>query len=280
MELPEIYVANSSMQRRDTIELIVEFSNDLSNMKKGKCIDIGCGPGQVTRDILLTFLPEETETVGADISEEMINYGRKNYADKRLSYIVLDIESDHLPSDQIGKYKHVFSFYCLHWCKDMRRAFKNIYKLLRPEGKGLIMFLSYHVGFEAYLRLKEDPRFQPYLEDVDNYISYFQRNRYKDIKASAQEMFEDIGFKILHCSNRKKSFRYSKENLTNSACAVNPFVKRFSDENLKKEFLEQLVKEIAFLNENVPFKKDVGDEEEYISLPYYLLVAYLQKPSA
>lgn len=27
-------------------------------------------------------------------------------------------------------------------------------------------------------------------------------------------MFEDIGFKILHCSNRKKSFRYSKENLT------------------------------------------------------------------
>lgn len=64
MELPEIYVANSSMQRRDTIELIVEFSNDLSNMKKGKCIDIGCGPGQVTRDILLTFLPEETETVG------------------------------------------------------------------------------------------------------------------------------------------------------------------------------------------------------------------------
>lgn len=45
-----------------------------------------------------------------------------------------------------------------------RRAFKNIYKLLRPEGKALVSFLSYHLGFEAYLRLKEDPRFQPYLQ--------------------------------------------------------------------------------------------------------------------
>lgn len=63
MEFPESYVANSNMQRRDTIELIVEYSNELSNMQ-GKCIDIGCGPGQITKEILLTFLPEETEAVG------------------------------------------------------------------------------------------------------------------------------------------------------------------------------------------------------------------------
>lgn len=63
MESPETYLASSNMQRRDAIELIVEFSSELSNMR-GKCLDIGCGPGQITKDILLPFLPEETETVG------------------------------------------------------------------------------------------------------------------------------------------------------------------------------------------------------------------------
>lgn len=57
----------------------------------------------------------------------MINYGRKNYADKRLSYIVLDIESN-LPKDLIERYESTVSFYCLHWCKDIRYFF-NIFFL-------------------------------------------------------------------------------------------------------------------------------------------------------
>ncbi|XP_011263582.2 juvenile hormone acid O-methyltransferase [Camponotus floridanus] len=276
MESPESYLANSNMQRRDTIEIIVEFSCELSNMR-GKCIDIGCGPGQITKDILLPFLSEETEMIGADISQEMINYARQNYADKRLSYVIMDIESD-LPSDEIEHYDNTVSFYCLHWCKDIRYAFENIYKLLRPQGTALIMFLSHHIGFEAYLRLKEDPRFQPYLQDVRRYLPYFQRKRYKDIEANAQKMLENTGFKILHCSNRKKSFHFTKTSLTDSACAVNPFMKRFPDENLKKEFLEEFIKEIISLNQNVPLKKSKEDQKEYVTLPYYLLVAHVQKP--
>lgn len=66
--------------------------------------------------------------LGADISQEMINYARKNYADKRLSYIIMDIESD-LPSDEIEYYDNSVSFYCLHWCKDIR-YFLNIFYLM------------------------------------------------------------------------------------------------------------------------------------------------------
>lgn len=62
---------------------------------------------------------QQNVLLGADISEKMINYARKNYADKRLSYIVMDIESD-LPSDQIECYENITSFYCLHWCQDIR----------------------------------------------------------------------------------------------------------------------------------------------------------------
>jgi len=47
-----------------------------------------------------------------------------------------------------------------------RRAFENIYKLLRPNGKALLMFLGYHSGFEAYVRLKQHPRYKSYLKVI------------------------------------------------------------------------------------------------------------------
>jgi len=59
-------------------------------------------------------------STGADISQTMVNYARQKYSDeKRLSYIVLDIETSELPNDQIEKYDNVISMYCLHWCNDM-----------------------------------------------------------------------------------------------------------------------------------------------------------------
>ncbi|XP_072766148.1 juvenile hormone acid methyltransferase isoform X1 [Anoplolepis gracilipes] len=276
MELPEDYIAGSSMQYRDTKHLIEEFKNELMQMH-GKCLDIGCGPGQVTKEILLPLLPDDAEVIGVDISQEMVNYARKKFADKRLSYIVLDIESPNLPKDQIECYHNIVSFYCIHWCNDMWFTFKNIYKLLQPEGKALVMFLAYNIGFEAYIRLK--PRFQPYLEDAHRYVPYFQRVRCKNMRASLQEILQNVGFKILHVSNREKSFEYSKTDLQNSAHAINPFVKRFPNEKMKKDFLEQLINEVmSFQDAHITLKNKNNQQD--IILTYNLLVAYVQKPPA
>ncbi|CAL1676818.1 unnamed protein product [Lasius platythorax] len=274
MELAEDYVADSSMQYRDTSDLVDEFSRELSQME-GKCLDIGCGPGRITKEMLLTLLPEESKIVGADISHTMINYARNCNSDERISYIVLDIETSHLPNDEIEKYHNAVSFYCLHWCNDICRAFENIHKLLRPKGKALIMFLGYHFGFEAYTRLKQNPRFKPYLHDAHRYVPFFQRNcSVKNMRASLQTMLKNIGFKILHCTQREKSFRYSRESLKNHAYAVNPFINRFPDDKIKNEFLEQLINEI--MSQNVPLKNK--NNEDYIILRYQLLIAFVQKP--
>lgn len=45
-----------------------------------------------------------------------------------------------------------------------RRAFENVYKLLRPGGKALIMFLAWNNGFDAYVKLHENPRYKPYMQ--------------------------------------------------------------------------------------------------------------------
>ncbi|KYN20793.1 PREDICTED: juvenile hormone acid O-methyltransferase-like [Trachymyrmex cornetzi] len=276
METPEEYVdSGSNMQHRDVQDIIDEFNCELSNMR-GKCLDIGSGPGNITKELLLPTLPHDAEVVGVDVSETMVNYANQKYSDeKRLSFDILDIETSELPSDQIEQYDNVVSFYCLHWCNDIWRALENIYKLLRPNGKALMMFIGYHSGFEAYLHLKQCPRYQSYLQDARRYVPYFQRRMCKDIRASLRKMLGDVGFEILHCSKREKSYHYSKQSLKNHVYAVNPFIKRIPDD-MKGEFIDNLLNEIMIHNALIPLKSK--NSQEYLILPYYLLIAYVQKP--
>lgn len=142
MYMVEEYVNASKFQYRDAHEVIEEFEKEISEVR-GKCIDIGCGPGNVTKTLLLPKLAPEVEVVGkkpvctlrfpvgvlmflqcfpgADISQNMVDYAKEKCADeKRLSFIRLDIETENLPNDLVNDFNSVFSFFCLHWCKSPR----------------------------------------------------------------------------------------------------------------------------------------------------------------
>ncbi|XP_012221675.1 juvenile hormone acid O-methyltransferase isoform X2 [Linepithema humile] len=282
MDFVEDYVEASDLQRRDAKDVIDEFCYEIKKMQ-GNCLDIGCGPGFVTKKLLLPILEHDVQLVGADISETMVSYAQKHNADEKLSYIVLDIEAPELPSDQIERYKNILSFYCLHWCNDLRFALQNVYKLLQSDGKALIAFLGHHGGFDEYVRCKQNPRYQQYLQDAHRYVPYFQRMKistnYKtSIEISLRKMLQDIGFKILHCSKREKSYRYSKQSLKDHAYAVNPFIHRLPDD-IREEFIDHLVNEIISHNGLVPFESTKNEQDMYknIVLRYYLMIAYVQK---
>lgn len=63
MEMVEAYVSGSSMQHRDIQDVVEEFSCELSKMR-GKIVDIGSGPGDITKEILLPTLSAHAEVVG------------------------------------------------------------------------------------------------------------------------------------------------------------------------------------------------------------------------
>lgn len=63
MNMVEEYVNASKSQYRDAFDIIEEFKKEMSEMK-GKCIDIGCGPGDVTKKLILPRLSLEAELVG------------------------------------------------------------------------------------------------------------------------------------------------------------------------------------------------------------------------
>ena len=57
---------------------------------------------------------------GMDVSQKMIDYARKNYAnEKRMSFVECNLESKVIPRHLVEAYDNAVSFYCLHWCFDL-----------------------------------------------------------------------------------------------------------------------------------------------------------------
>ncbi|CAK9830243.1 Juvenile hormone acid O-methyltransferase [Anthophora retusa] len=278
MYMVKEYANASKIQYRDALDVIEEFEKELSEMK-GKCIDIGCGPGDVTKRLILPRLSPDAELVGTDISKPMIDHARQKYLDEeRLSFFELDIETTALPKEEMGQYSNALSFYCLHWCQNAWQAFENIYKLLRPGGKALVMFLAWNDGFDAYMKVHENPQYKPYMEDADRFVPFFHRS--KDSRAALRTMLNDIGFEVLHCSRREKSFVYQNmEILKSHMIAVNPFISRIPD-HLKEEFEDVVVREVASRKILFTNKNDNGQQEYSILDRYHILVAYVEKPSS
>ncbi|XP_057326667.1 juvenile hormone acid O-methyltransferase [Microplitis mediator] len=269
------YIDGFLLQRRDASEVIEEFSDELSSMY-GKCIDIGCGPGNITKELILPKLPADSVVVGADISESMIDSAKKKYQDEeRLSFIKLNIEAEELPIKEIERYDNVLSFYCLHWCQNMRLALKNIHQLLRPGGRALVMFLSYNNGFDAYKRLQRNPRYKPYMEDVLKYIPAY--HSCPNPRAMMKKTLEEVGFEVLHCSNREKTFVFeSMEILQKHIIAVNPFINRIPDE-LKDEYKMEVTREIA--EHKILFESHKNKSGYSVLDRYALIIAYFRKPN-
>ncbi|XP_050334313.1 juvenile hormone acid O-methyltransferase-like [Bactrocera neohumeralis] len=166
MNQPNKYAATNATQIRNILELIGQFSEEFRNMN-GRIIDIGCGPGNTTRDILVPCVGREAVIVGADISPEMIEYAKQHYAvDDKLSFIELDMQTSELPKNLIEQFDHAVSFYALHWCKNTLKALQNIYKLLRPGGKAIILTISHHMIYDMYPEQEKDPRFAPYMQVI------------------------------------------------------------------------------------------------------------------
>lgn len=57
------YLGAHEMQTRDAINVVDEFSDEISKMH-GRCIDLGCGPGTVTRNIIIPKLPHDATVIG------------------------------------------------------------------------------------------------------------------------------------------------------------------------------------------------------------------------
>ncbi|EGI59206.1 Biotin synthesis protein bioC [Acromyrmex echinatior] len=194
------YIASNTSQREKAIAITDEFNEYLKNVS-GKCIDIGCGPGDVTKDIILPALDPNAVVIGTDISESMIDYAKKKYIkEKRLEFDVLDIQTKNLPTKYVSEFDLVFSSHTLHWCNDITQAFENIYRMLRPNGVMLILFVTSHNIFNVLENLIYDGRFAPHIKDVNKYT--WPLGKSINPRKQLKELLQTLGFTVIHCSHR------------------------------------------------------------------------------
>ncbi|XP_032457485.1 uncharacterized protein LOC116738647 [Nasonia vitripennis] len=128
----------------------------------------------------------------------------------------------------------------------MRQAFENIYKLLRPGGQALILFVANHVIFETYPKLYDYPKYQAYMEDYLNFVPYFQNH--DDAGTALKKMIQGSGFEVLHCCSRKRTCIFKNWEIVKSKqknISRFMFLDSFEKDIKGKKYKEDLLREVS-----------------------------------
>ncbi|XP_011164250.1 juvenile hormone acid O-methyltransferase [Solenopsis invicta] len=266
---PAKHTSLNEVQKDNVRNIINLFGEELKNIC-GKCMDVGCGPGDITTSILLPSLDPKAVIIGTDISTAMVKYAQKTYGDnERLEFEILDIEIESLPEKYLSKFDHIFSFHTLHWCNDARRIFQNMYCMLQPGGTILVFFGVSHATIDVIKKMTQDIRFAPYLQRKFGFP-------FSDSARPCEELtvlLESIGFNIKHCEIQAQDFSNINTNaFLSSIFAMFTFLDAMPPIE-KKEFMDDFVREY---HNKVNHGNEQHNKAETIDLHYYFIV-YAQK---
>ncbi|XP_011878401.1 PREDICTED: uncharacterized protein LOC105567817 isoform X1 [Vollenhovia emeryi] len=271
MENPRIYNEGSNVQKRNVSSVIEEYSEELMNVT-GKCMDLGCGPGNITKDILLPSLGSSAHIIGVDISEHMVKYANEKYNDeKRLQFEVLNAETKSLPKKYISEFDHIFSFRSLNWCSDIRQAVTNIYQMLQPNGFTLLQIVVAQDYLEIIPRLIRDIRFAQYVpEKIKNILPYQEFNC---TRKGFKELLQSEGFTVHHCSRRNEiNFEEKSGPFIGTLLSITHFL-----QDMPQDLVDQFKDAIKYEYMKKNNYKRVHNNEELTIHLHEVLLIYAQK---
>jgi len=122
MNNPKLYTKVNNMQRRDVLQLLNDFGDLIKWRNDGtdSVLDIGCGTGDITNNILGGIMPKSFKCLkGIDKSLEMVKHANAHYKSLNVSFEQWDV-TDEVNIEMAGQYDRVFSFYTLHWVRDQK----------------------------------------------------------------------------------------------------------------------------------------------------------------
>jgi len=122
MNNPKLYKKVNNVQHRDVIHLLERFSDMIKWRNDGKdsVLDIGCGSGDITSNILGAIMPKSFKCLkGIDKSPEMIQYANAHYKSSKVSFEQWDVTGE-VAQEMAEQFDHIFSFHALHWVPDQK----------------------------------------------------------------------------------------------------------------------------------------------------------------
>lgn len=119
---PKLYYKNNGLQKNDA-RYVLENYFDLVRWnpdEEESVMDVGCGTGDVTCELILPRIPKAHKLVGTDFSADMVEFASCKWRKPRVNFEKLNIVTESLPADFEEAFDHIFSFYCLHWVQEQR----------------------------------------------------------------------------------------------------------------------------------------------------------------
>lgn len=108
----------------------------LPDLQEKAVLDLGCGYGENCYD----FVKKGAKlVVGVDISRKMLDIANREYSDKLIDYIHMDMKEIGLLNQ---KFDLVFSSLAFHYVKDFKKLLRDINKLLNRNG--ILLFSQEH----------------------------------------------------------------------------------------------------------------------------------------
>ncbi|XP_037029776.1 juvenile hormone acid O-methyltransferase-like [Bradysia coprophila] len=279
MNKPLLFRESSKVTEHYSREALKEFPNVFKGISDGNesWLDAGCGPGNVTLNVLLPMLPENFKRlVGVDVSKEMVTYAREAAAHPKVSYelLNLDVELEKQSFNETEAFDHVVSFFCLMYIKNQNVCIANFNKLLKAGGDVLIAFLVKHPMYDAYEHLAKSSRWGEYMKDVDRQITPYLHST--KAKEEFQLLLETGGFTELDVRVQDSLYVFEDVNtLRDLLHSVNPFIDRIPAHD-KQAFLDDMIG--YFVQAGYALGEKDGKASGF-KLPYRMMVAYGKKAS-
>ncbi|KAG8323375.1 hypothetical protein J6590_006386 [Homalodisca vitripennis] len=271
MDNAELYAVYNSMQKKDTQKALAEFMPRFSWSEDEMILDVGCGPGDVTAEVLYPYLPSSARLVGVDINPKMVEYANKKYSSRSINFKQLDFSTKNITEVFHERtFSKLFSFYCLHWIQDQQQTAKNIWSVLQPGGQFLILMSPKNAVFKVYQIMSQMDKWKSYMKDLDDFIPYFYNSA--DPCEEIKHVLTSQGLDVHVCEERLGTVSFPNRKIhMRSNEAVNPFVKRMNQDT-REQFMasfEQVVEE------NQLFKETISGE---ILAENHLIVVYGRRP--
>jgi len=160
------YIIQGGQQGADRLKVLANatwpttepFLREAGLRPGSKCLDVGCGNGEITSR-LLSLVGPAGEVFGVDFDQRIIEIARQNAAQAgvRVSFRALDVEKEELDG---GPYDFVYARFLLSHLKTPEAAIQGMHAVLRPGG----ILAVEDVDFRGHFCYPESLAFHRYVE--------------------------------------------------------------------------------------------------------------------
>lgn len=273
MDQPLAYVRTVLQTRQDGLNYLQQLKDSMSWTREEQVLDIGCGPGNFTLEVLLPFLPPDATLIGCDISKVMIDFAKSSFNHPRLSFKEMDIESTEIwKSWKRESFSKIFSFTVFHWLSKYRECAENMFALLKPGGEVYSMYFAENATLHAFNAVSNSHLWKDLITERVHFSWYSEKSLKERLEQGLPAEMKRAGFEEVDVQLKDCTFPYTTtQHFIRGMMSVDPYRKHIPDSLIAEYdscFAETMGKLV-----------DEREENGEAVFPYTLIFIRAKKPS-